>query len=70
MIIMKKILMAMILAVVGLNLLKAQSVVINEKLLAQLTKNHTVRLASNSAILSSYEKQKKLYDDINLQSSV
>lgn len=57
----------MILAVVGLNLLKAQSVVINEKLLAQLTKNQTVRLASNSAILSSYEKQKKLYDDINLK---
>ena len=57
----------MILAVVGLNLLKAQCVVINEKLLAQLTKNQTVRLASNSAILSSYEKQKKLYDDINLK---
>lgn len=57
----------MILAVVGWNLLKAQSVVINEKLLAQLTKNQTVRLASNSAILSSYEKQKKLYDDINLK---
>lgn len=48
-------------------LFKAQSVVINEKLLTQLTKNQTARLASNNVVLSSYEKQKKIYDDINLK---
>lgn len=41
------------------------SVVINEQLLAQITKNQAVRLASNEAFLNSYEKQKELYDDIN-----
>lgn len=51
----------------SVKMMKAQSVVINEKLLAQLTKNQTVRLASNSSILSSYEKQKKLYDDVNIK---
>lgn len=45
----------------------AQSIVINDKLLAQLTKNQVVRLASNETFLSSYEKQKKLYDDVNLK---
>lgn len=43
----------------------AQSIVINDKLLAQLTKNQVVRLASNETFLNSYEKQKKLYDDVN-----
>lgn len=41
------------------------SVVINEQLLAQITKNQAVRLASNETFLNSYEKQKELYDDIN-----
>lgn len=41
------------------------SVVINEQLLAQITKNQAVRLASNEAFLNSYEKQKELYDDVN-----
>ena len=39
--------------------------VINEKLLSQITVNHGVRLASEQAFLDSYEKQKKLYDEIN-----
>lgn len=41
------------------------SVVINEQLLAQITKNQAVRLASNEAFLNSYEKQKELYEDVN-----
>lgn len=44
---------------------KSQTVVLNDKLLIQLTKNQTVRLASNQSFLSSFEKQKKTYDDIN-----
>lgn len=44
---------------------KAQSVVLNDKLLAQLTKNQAVRLASNQSFLTSFEKQRKAYDDIN-----
>lgn len=43
----------------------AQTVVFNDKLLTQLTKNQTVRLASNASYFNSYEKQKKLYDDAN-----
>ncbi len=43
----------------------SQQVVINEKLLSQITVNHGVRLASEQAFLDSYEKQKKLYDEIN-----
>ena len=43
----------------------AQSFVINDKLLVQMTKNHAVRLASEETFLNSYEKQKKLYEDIN-----
>ena len=44
--------------------LNAQTVVYNDKLLIQLTKNQAVRLASNESYLNSYEKQKKTYDDI------
>ena len=40
-------------------------IVINDKLLAQLTKNQGVRLASNQAYLDSYEKQRKLYEQAN-----
>ncbi len=46
-------------------LIKAQQIVINEKLLSQITVNHGVRLASEQTFLDSYEKQKKLYDEIN-----
>ncbi|MDR7693398.1 hypothetical protein PG593_03585 [Riemerella anatipestifer] len=49
---------------IGTNLISSQ-VVINEKLLFQLSKNQTVRLASNKSFFKSYEKQKELYDDIN-----
>lgn len=43
----------------------AQTIVINDKLLTQVTKNQAVRLASNESFLNSFEKQKKLYDDVN-----
>lgn len=43
----------------------SQQIVINDKLLTQLTKDHTVRLASEQSFLDSYEKQKELYDKIN-----
>lgn len=61
---MKKIL---ILGVVALSsiLVKSQQIVINDKLLSQITLNHGVRLASEQAFLDSYEKQKELYDEIN-----
>ncbi|WBS74182.1 hypothetical protein PF438_14905 [Elizabethkingia meningoseptica] len=44
---------------------KSQQIVINDKLLSQITLNHGVRLASEQAFLDSYEKQKELYDEIN-----
>ncbi|MDE5518728.1 hypothetical protein [Elizabethkingia meningoseptica] len=43
----------------------SQQIVINDKLLTQLTKDHAVRLASEQTFLNSYEKQKELYDEIN-----
>ena len=53
-------------AVYGASLqLNAQTLVYNDKLLVQLTKNQAVRLASNESYLNSYEKQKKIYDDVN-----
>ena len=45
--------------------INSQQIVINDKLLVQITKNHGVRLASEQAFLNSYEKQKELYDEIN-----
>ena len=45
--------------------LHGQTVVYNDKLLIQLSKNQAVRLASNESYLNSYEKQKKTYDEIN-----
>lgn len=42
----------------------SQQIVINEKLLTQLTKDHAVRLASEQTSLDSYEKQNELYNDI------
>lgn len=44
--------------------INSQQIVINDKLLAQITKNHAVRLASEQTFLDSYEKQKQLYDDV------
>ena len=41
-----------------------QTIVVNDKLLAQLTKDHAVRMASEQTFLNSYEKQTELYDDI------
>jgi Fe-S cluster biosynthesis and repair protein YggX len=45
--------------------INSQQIVINDKLLSQITVNHGVRLASEQAFLDSYKKQKELYDDIN-----
>lgn len=45
--------------------LYGQQIVINDKLLSQITVNHGVRLASEQTFLDSYEKQRELYDDIN-----
>ncbi|ASE61689.1 Uncharacterised protein [Chryseobacterium gleum] len=43
---------------------QSQQIVINDKLLSQITVNHGVRLASEQAFLDSYKKQKELYEDI------
>ncbi len=61
---MKKIITFLIAAFAGI-IIKSQQIVINDKLLSQITVNHGVRLASEQAFLDSYEKQKELYDDIN-----
>ena len=62
---MKKITLALFTVIGGLTFIEGQTIVINDHLLAQLTKNQAVRLASNESFLNSYEKQKKLYNDIN-----
>lgn len=51
--------------VFSLILVHSQQIVINDKLLTQITKNHAVRMASEQTFLDSYEKQKELYDEIN-----
>ncbi|MYY46405.1 hypothetical protein [Elizabethkingia anophelis] len=43
---------------------KSQQIVINDKLLSQLTVNHGVRLGSEQVFLDSYEKQNELYNEI------
>ena len=43
----------------------SQQMVINDKLLIQMTKDHAVRLTSEQLFLDSYEKQNELYNDIN-----
>ena len=43
----------------------SQQIVINDKLLSQITVNHGVRLGSEQTFLDSYKKQKELYDDVN-----
>lgn len=62
---MKKILIFSIILYGAFLKLNAQTLVYNDKLLMQLTKNQAVRLASNESYLNSYEKQKKIYDEIN-----
>ncbi|WP_312901056.1 hypothetical protein [Chryseobacterium taichungense] len=49
----------------GVTRVTSQQIVINDKLLSQITVNHGVRLASEQAFLDSYKKQKELYDEIN-----
>lgn len=61
---MKKIFTFLIAAFSGI-IIKSQQIVINDKLLSQITLNHGVRMAREEAFLDSYEKQKQLYDDIN-----
>ncbi|AQW92977.1 hypothetical protein BAS07_01050 [Elizabethkingia anophelis] len=61
---MKALATLIILVFAGIIPVKSQQVVINEKLLAQLTKNQAVRLSSDKLFFNSYEKQKQLYDDI------
>ncbi|MGV0922555.1 hypothetical protein [Empedobacter tilapiae] len=53
----------------SVGLVSGQQIVINDKLLAQMTTNHGVRLGSEQAFLNSYEKQKELYDDIKSQTA-
>lgn len=55
----------LILALFFTTKLASQTVVFNDKLLTQLTKNQTVRLASNQAFFNSFEKQQKLYEEAN-----
>ncbi len=43
----------------------AQTVVVNQKLLEQLSRNQAVRLASNKSLRDSYEDQRQRYDSIN-----
>ncbi|MFC4686950.1 hypothetical protein ACFO4P_08380 [Epilithonimonas pallida] len=49
----------------GVTRVTSQQIVINDKLLSQITVNHGVRLGSEQAFLDSYKKQKELYDEIN-----
>ena len=60
---MKKIVTFGVLTFFGI-LIKSQQIVFNDKLFAQMTKDHAVRMGSEQAFLNSYEKQKQLYDDI------
>lgn len=41
-----------------------QQIVINDKLLTQITVNHGVRMASEETFLDSYKKQNEFYNDI------
>lgn len=53
--------------ILALARLKAQgaAVVVNDKLLEQISKNQVVRLGSNEALRSSVESQKKAYSEIS-----
>lgn len=61
---MKKIVSIGILMLSGINF-NSQQVVINDKLLSQITLNHGVRFGSEQTFLDSYIKQKELYNEIN-----
>lgn len=61
---MKRIIALVIFVFSGMTV-ESQQIVINDKLLSQITLNHGVRLGSEQAFLDSYEKQKELYDDVN-----
>ena len=61
---MKKIVAFGIFVFLGI-MVNSQQIVINDKLLSQITVNHGVRLGSEQTFLDSYEKQKKMDDDIN-----
>ena len=60
---MKKIVIFGLLTFFGI-LIKSQQIVFNDKLFAQMTKDHALRMGSEQTFLNSYEKQKQLYDDI------
>lgn len=62
---MKKSILFSVILFSAFSKLSAQTVVYNDKLLIQLSKNQAIRLASNDSYWNSYEKQKKTYDDIN-----
>lgn len=47
----------------------SQQIVINDQLLAQITKDHAVRLTSEQLFLDSYEKQNKLYNEIKTKTA-
>lgn len=57
---MKKIIPFLLLG--GIGYFHSQEVVYNDRLLAQISKNQGVRVASEKSFLSSYSKQKALYD--------
>jgi hypothetical protein len=61
---MKKIIAVGMLVFLGLTV-RCQQIVINNKLLSQITVNHGVRLGSEQTFVDSYRKQKELYDKIN-----
>ena len=58
---MKKIVIFGLLTFFGI-LIKSQQIVFNDKLFAQMTKDHAVRMGSEQTFLDSYKKQKQLYD--------
>ncbi|GEM53013.1 hypothetical protein EB1_28030 [Empedobacter brevis NBRC 14943 = ATCC 43319] len=60
---MKKKLTIGLFALLGISLY-SQQIVINDKLLTQITKDHAVRLTSEQLFLNSYEKQNELYNNI------
>ena len=60
---MKKIVILGLLTFFGI-LIKSQQIVFNDKLFTQMTKDHAVRMRSEQTFLNTYEKQKKLYDDV------
>jgi hypothetical protein len=61
---MKKIIAVGMLILLGVTV-SSQQIVINDKLLSQITVNHGVRLGSEQTFVDSYRKQKELYDKIN-----